>query len=280
MNFIYTITGVSFIIANTYLIGLSVYYRLSLNEMLSLMGRTYIRIFRKLNLVLAYGLFHPIKAIMSIGTFLLIIIFSVLEVLLDPGCVLTIGVLLVSLFILYHVLLPLTISVLWKLLIGTLVILVVIISANFYYKLLQPIAIKVWYSVCYIKKASYNAWKSTIQDTAMMSQVVLTNPKDYVCNRINEYLSSLSKAKTDKDKMSPNKTRHKKTSLDILYPDELKLFGFYMKDFTYDDLTAKKRELLKIHHPDNYQDSIERHLHQKQFIQISEAYTQLITKLK
>lgn len=280
MNFIYTITGVSFIIVNTYLIGLCVYYKLSLNEMLSLIGRTYIRVFRKLNMVLAYGLFHPIKAIMSIGTFLLTIIFSVLEVLLDPGCVLTIGVLLVSLFILYHVLLPLTISVLWKLLIGTLVILVVIISANFYYKLLQPIAIKVWYSVCYMKKASYNAWKSTLQDTAMISQVVLTSPKDYARNQINEYLSSLSKAKTDTDKMSLNKTRHKKTSLDILYPDELKLFGFYMKDFTYDDLTTRKRELLKIHHPDNYQDSIERHLHQKQFIQISEAYTQLITKLK
>lgn len=280
MNLIFKIAAAGFIIINIYLIGLCICYKLSLSETLSLIGRTHIRILKKLILALGFGLRHPIKSIIWIGAFVSTIIFSILETLLDPRCVLTIDMLLFSSFVLYRILAPLTMFVLWKLLIAALVILFVISTAGFYYKLLQPVAIKIWYAVCYMKQGSYNTWKSILSNSFMTSYKTPTNPKDYAGSQIDEYLKSFFKTETDKDQISFGEPKHKKTSLDILYPDELKLFGFYMKDFTLEDLTIKKKELLKLHHPDNYQDTAEQQLHKKQFIQINDAYERLIHKMK
>ena len=281
MSFIYIIICTIFIAITLYLIGLCLYNRLSIIETWAVISRSHSRIFIWLMHIITYSFSHPVKTIKCIVLFLSSILFSILKFIYDPGCVLTVHVILFTLFILYHFLTPASINMVWKLIIGIAAIIIVITTSNIYYKFLRPLALKIWYPICYMKRVSYNALWSNMPNYNFFKQDAYSSPSNYAKNCADEYLKSLSKTKQNTETSSNSyNSKHKKTALDVLYPDELKLFGFYMRDFTPEELSARKRELLKLYHPDNYLDPSKQKEHEKQFIEINEADDRLIAKLR
>lgn len=61
--------------------------------------------------------------------------------------------------------------------------------------------------------------------------------------------------------------------LNILYGDELKVFGLQGVNFTEDDLKKKYRELAKRYHPDNFPDSEDAKMKEKTLMTVNRAYS-------
>lgn len=70
------------------------------------------------------------------------------------------------------------------------------------------------------------------------------------------------------------------TLFDLEFKDELKFFNLYNIDFTFNDLKRVKRELVKQHHPDQFNDSNEKEMHRDLYEKTIKYYNIIIKAKK
>lgn len=70
------------------------------------------------------------------------------------------------------------------------------------------------------------------------------------------------------------------TLFDLEFKDELKFFNLYNIDFTFNDLKRVKRELVKQHHPDQFNDSNEKEMHRDLYEKTIKYYNTIIKAKK
>ena len=70
------------------------------------------------------------------------------------------------------------------------------------------------------------------------------------------------------------------TLFDLEFKDELKFFNLYNIDFTFNDLKRVKRELVKQHHPDQFNDSNEKEMHRDLYEKTIKYYDTIIKAKK
>ena len=86
-------------------------------------------------------------------------------------------------------------------------------------------------------------------------------PELYVNEKIEEYNEQFQKTMQDrKNKVKKEETRIP-SFFDLEYEKELKFFGLYNRDFDLRDLKREKRNLVKLHHPDQFTDPSEQNEH-------------------
>ena len=70
------------------------------------------------------------------------------------------------------------------------------------------------------------------------------------------------------------------TLFDLEFKDELNFFNLYNIDFTFNDLKRVKRELVKQHHPDQFNDSNEKEMHRDLYEKTIKYYNTIIKAKK
>lgn len=70
------------------------------------------------------------------------------------------------------------------------------------------------------------------------------------------------------------------TLFDLEFKDELKFFNLYNIDFTFNDLKRVKRELVKQHHPDQFNDSNEKEMHRDLYEKTIKYYKTIVDAKK
>lgn len=70
------------------------------------------------------------------------------------------------------------------------------------------------------------------------------------------------------------------TLFDLEFKDELKFFNLYNIDFTFNDLKRVKRELVKQHHPDQFNDLNEKEMHRDLYEKTIKYYKTIVDAKK
>ena len=70
------------------------------------------------------------------------------------------------------------------------------------------------------------------------------------------------------------------TLFDLEFKDELKFFNLYNIDFTFNDLKRVKRELVKQHHPDQFENEDEKEKHRDLYEKTIKYYDTIIKAKK
>lgn len=70
------------------------------------------------------------------------------------------------------------------------------------------------------------------------------------------------------------------TLFDLEFKDELRFFNLYNIDFTFNDLKRVKRELVKQHHPDQFNDSNEKEKHRDLYEKTIKYYNTIVDAKK
>ena len=94
--------------------------------------------------------------------------------------------------------------------------------------------------------------------------------------RRKEYEDYLKKVR-EKRKESKEKIP---TLFDLEFKDELKFFNLYNIDFTFNDLKRVKRELVKQHHPDQFNDLNEKEMHRDLYEKTIKYYKTIVDAKK
>lgn len=70
------------------------------------------------------------------------------------------------------------------------------------------------------------------------------------------------------------------TLFDLEFKDELKFFNLYNIDFTFNDLKRVKRELVKQHHPDQFENEDEKEMHRDLYEKTIKYYKTIVDAKK
>ena len=123
-----------------------------------------------------------------------------------------------------------------------------------------------WLKVYRMNKNIYS--KDEIDPEYYADGILSRRRKEY-----EDYLKKVrEKRKEPKDKIP--------TLFDLEFKDELKFFNLYNIDFTFNDLKRVKRELVKQHHPDQFNDSNEKEMHRDLYEKTIKYYDTIIKAKK
>ncbi len=241
----------------------------------------YHRFFGRSRIVLKQGWRHPISCVsfffgklvnLFVSTCLFLVDSFVLMVL--TGCY--------TLFVLAKKFLPVHsisgILIISGVFLGTIFLFMVLYSLIF-----VPLSYHISYPLHWIKQMAVNLRDSAYETLVGMVITKKESPTAFAkrkkAERIAEYQKISDAAERDHAAAKEQNTRQK-SQLDIFYRDELLLFGFYLKDFTLQDLKSRKRALLKEYHPDNCTDPTQMKRCEETCNQIILAYNKLEEAMK
>lgn len=217
-------------------------------------------------------LLHPILTITYIITKLLSFVFAITKELTHVGLVETFYLSIVFICFSLKIAIAHGLSWLFKIPIAIIAWKLSTFVSPFFCILYDSIGTKLWFANLYIYK-----WLSNTSDSIYerLTKHIVTekqSPSGFANNYIQDYINILQ-SKHNGNETSTQQTKHKTTYLDVLYPRELKILDLYEQDFTLEDLKKRKRELLKLHHPDNFHSPEDIALHKQKTIEINEAFT-------
>lgn len=217
-------------------------------------------------------LLHPILTITYIITKLLSFVFAITKELTHVGLVETFYLSIVFICFSLKIATAHGLSWLFKIPIAIIAWKLSTFVSPFFCILYDSIGTKLWFANLYIYK-----WLSNTSDSIYerLTKHIVTekqSPSGFANNYIQDYINILQ-SKHNGNETSTQQTKHKTTYLDVLYPRELKILDLYEQDFTLEDLKKRKRELLKLHHPDNFHSPEDIALHKQKTIEINEAFT-------
>ena len=86
-------------------------------------------------------------------------------------------------------------------------------------------------------------------------------PELYVNEKIEEYNERFQKTMQDRKNKAKKEESRIPSFFDLEYEKELKFFGLYNRDFDLQDLKREKRNLVKLHHPDQFTELGEQNEH-------------------
>lgn len=86
-------------------------------------------------------------------------------------------------------------------------------------------------------------------------------PELYVNEKIEEYNEQFQKTMQDRKNKIKKEESRIPSFFDLEYEKELKFFGLYNRDFDLQDLKREKRNLVKLHHPDQFTELGEQNEH-------------------
>lgn len=240
------------------------------------------------------GIFHPLTFLRLVICSIFNAIFSLLEMLLSPT-----GLLIFEPFTL-SIILPIYFSIhsgvgfLRGILYTVISLFVVefILMRNF--KVLEQKVLNFWSEICSIRKYFKNASAYAYADLMGMRRREQESPYAYKTRKKEEYIETYIKTREKrhtpeeearrqeekKAKKEKKKDGHRVTYLDIMFKNELMLFDLYMKDFTLDDLKARKKALAKLHHPDNYTSAEDIKTHTEIYKDVMNSYNKLAAQLE
>ena len=123
-----------------------------------------------------------------------------------------------------------------------------------------------WLKVYRINKNMYS--KDKIDPEYYADGILSQRRKEY-----EDYLKKVrEKRKEPKEKIP--------TLFDLEFKDELKFFNLYNIDFTFNDLKRVKRELVKQHHPDQFENEDEKEMHRDLYEKTIKYYKTIVDAKK
>lgn len=241
----------------------------------------YHRFFGRTRMVLKHGWKHPIACISFFFGKMLNLLANICLFIVD-SMVLMVLTGIATLFIIGKHFLPVS-SASGILMVGGMFFGTILLFMVLYGTIFVPISYHLGYPLHLIEQMAVN-----MRDTAYekLSGMIVTKKESPVAfakrkkaERISQY-KQISDAAEKQHAAAKKENERQKSQLDIFYRDELLLFGFYLKDFTLQDLKNRKRSLLKEYHPDNCTDPAQIKKCEETCNQIILAYNKLETALK
>jgi len=269
------IIGLSlFFIINSGILFLGLQNHLDSNSIKWVYYVLYQRFFHKISILIRKGYKHPVLFIKLVFYKLFSILFSCFRIILYPGFVLSIGVLSITLTIVFYILSKLNVGILIYAIATIITTYIIILCSDYYTGKYEELIISIYKKNCYLSKYFSNLSKYTFAKLSGNDFFIKDDPSLYANEKVDAYRKISEEIDQKHQSKEPEvKSEHKINYLDVMYSSELKLFDFYMKDFTLEELKKKKRELLKIHHPDNFHDEFDISYHQKKCHEITCAYS-------
>ena len=119
----------------------------------------------------------------------------------------------------------------------------------------------------------YDAWMQAFQNTNIDPEYYADGILSQRRKEYEDYLKKVrEKRKEPKEKIP--------TLFDLEFKDELKFFNLYNIDFTFNDLKRVKRELVKQHHPDQFNDLNEKEMHRDLYEKTIKYYKTIVDAKK
>lgn len=267
-----------FILFNIFIFIFGVSIKIPANKTFAWYGRVYKFLFLRIFSILKGAIFHPISFILLIFSFIGKIVFSFLMFFNEMMTTLVLpGVL--SIISWYFIITKLQLIFILKILFCIVILIVwtyVCLKEN---SILTKLFLKLYLISCYLKQLIKNIYESSYETLLGNSHIYKKSPMDFYNEKKEAYYKKIERLKAEsKNKTYDTKSKtskHQKSYLDVLYSRELQLLDLYMQDFTMDDLNKRRKELLKLHHPDNYHTEKEIKYHQQIYNEIQKAYETL-----
>lgn len=283
---------IGFVLINLGIFFMCCHLQFNLATTVNVYKTIYNRFFYKTAIILKNMFKHPIITVRLLIKKLIYIVLRIFSSLIYPSNILGTYPVLVELIIFYNLLSLFGLHFLIKI-VGSLICFVIFTiyfskSDNIHDKL-EPKVISIWTLSCSWYKTFDNMVLTDFEKLMGNPVTKKIDPKEFAKQKADGYIAfseKIDKEHDDRQKRqndTEKKPVHKTSYLDVLYPNELAILGFYMKDFTLDDLKLKKRELLKVHHSDNFREAVEIQAANQKCQQINEAYTMIykeLTKVK
>ena len=105
-------------------------------------------------------------------------------------------------------------------------------------------------------------------------------PELYVNEKIEEYNEKFQKTMQDRKNKAKKEESRIPSFFDLEYEKELKFFGLYNRDFDLQDLKREKRNLVKLHHPDQFTELGEQNEHRVLYDLTIRYYNTIVKKKK
>lgn len=272
------------IILNLGLFLLCQIYRFDHDTSMRIYKYLYKKCFEVFFVIIRKGILHPVLVLKLVLTRAISLIFRILSELLYPSFVLTFYIAALVLFASYKLCSAFHINIFLSILLTLIFLFAMVMCSDAYAKILQPYINGIWKKSCWAYKFFDNISKASYEKLSGSIFTSKIDPAVYAQSRLDNYeehMQEIDEKHQNRNSGKPSKEAiHKMSYLDVLYPNELAVFGFYMKDFTLEDLKLKKRELLKTHHTDNYQNANDITYHLEKAQEITSAYTVLANELQ
>lgn len=266
----------SFILINIGILALCIIFHFDFKSSKRIFCTLYLRFFSKSSFLIRKGFFHPILFSRFLFHKIVSMFLFLVKELLNPELIMGTYAILAIIYFSYKTCRILGFGWFVTIIFMLVAFVTLVMLSSRYFNRIWPVLFAPWKKLCYIYMANKNLSDSLYERISGKVPIEKISPDEYSRLREEEFLSFIERVNTPREIKSSKSDKpavHKITYLDIMYPNELALFGFYMKDFTLEDLKHKKRELLKIHHTDNFREAKDISFHQKKCIEITEAFS-------